>query len=107
MSKTAIVVVLAGFVLNAAGSTSASAMQIVPLPKSVLTNLSGEIVDAGWRRCWWDRWGAAAVRGAGATVGGGSAADSRQLATRLQIRTRWRAEPPLPTIGDPSKLAAI
>jgi hypothetical protein len=57
MQKSAIAIVLAGFVLAAAGSTSASAMQVVPLSGSVLNNLSGDVIDVGWRRCWRDRWG--------------------------------------------------
>jgi hypothetical protein len=57
MPKTAIAIVLAGFVLAAAGSTSATAMQVAPLSKSVVSNLGGDFVDIGWRRCWRDRWG--------------------------------------------------
>ena len=57
MPKTAIAVVLAGFVLAAAAPTSATAMQVVPLSKDVLSNLSGDVFDVGWRRCWRDRWG--------------------------------------------------
>jgi hypothetical protein len=57
MQKSAIAIVLAGFVLAAAGSTSASAMQVVPLSGSVLSHLSGDVIDVGWRRCWRDRWG--------------------------------------------------
>ena len=57
MPKTAIAIVLAGFVLAAAGSTSATAMQIVPFSKSVISNLNGDVLDVGWRRCWRDRWG--------------------------------------------------
>jgi hypothetical protein len=61
MPKTAIAVILAGFVLAAAASTSATAMQVVPLSKDVLSNLSGDVStsDGG---------------GAGATAGGGCAA---------------------------------
>ena len=43
MPKTAIAVILAGFVLAAAASTSATAMQVVPLSKDVLSNLSGDV----------------------------------------------------------------
>jgi H+/gluconate symporter-like permease len=50
MPKAAVAIVLFGFVLAASGSTSATAMQVVPLSKCVATNLNGEIVDAGWRR---------------------------------------------------------
>jgi hypothetical protein len=57
MAKATIAIVLAGFVLAAAGSTSASAMQVVPLSKSVLSALNTDVMDAGWRRCWRDRWG--------------------------------------------------
>jgi hypothetical protein len=57
MPKAAIAIVLSGLVLAASGSTSAPAMQVVPLSKCVASNLSGDIVDAGWRRCWIDRWG--------------------------------------------------
>jgi hypothetical protein len=57
MVKTALAIVVAGFVLAAAGSTGASAMQIVPLSKSVVSNLNGDMLDVGWRRCWRDRWG--------------------------------------------------
>jgi hypothetical protein len=51
MPKTAIAVVLTGSILAAAASTSATAMQVVPLSKDVLTNLSGDVFDVGWRRC--------------------------------------------------------
>jgi hypothetical protein len=57
MPRTAIAIVLAAFGLAAVGSTSATAMQVVPLSQCVASNLSGDIVDAGWRRCWRDRWG--------------------------------------------------
>jgi hypothetical protein len=57
MPKTAIAIVLAGFVFAAAGPTNATAMQVVPFSKSVVSNLSGDIIDVGWRRCWIDRWG--------------------------------------------------
>ena len=53
MQKFAIAIVLADF-SRAAGSTSASAMQVVPLSGSVLSNLSGDVIDT-W--CWRDRWG--------------------------------------------------
>jgi hypothetical protein len=49
MAKVTIAIVLAGFVLAAAGSTSASAMQVVPLSKSVFSALNGDVMDAGWR----------------------------------------------------------
>jgi hypothetical protein len=55
--KAAVAIVLFGFVLAASGATSATAMQVVPLSKCVASSLNGEIVDAGWRRCWRDRWG--------------------------------------------------
>ncbi len=61
MPKTAIAIVLAGFVLAAAGSASATAMQIVPFSKSVMSNLNGDVLDVGWRRCWRDRWGRMAL----------------------------------------------
>jgi len=57
MVKTATAMVLAGFVLAAAGSTSASAMQVVPLSKTAISALHSDLTDAGWRRCWRDRWG--------------------------------------------------
>jgi hypothetical protein len=57
MPRTAIAIALAGFVLAAAGFTSATAMELVPLSKNVVSNLSGDFIDVGWRRCWRDRWG--------------------------------------------------
>jgi hypothetical protein len=51
MLRTAIAVVLTGFILATAASTSATAMQVVPLSKDVLTNLSGDVFDVGWWRC--------------------------------------------------------
>ena len=61
MPKTAVAIALAGFVLAAVGSTSATAMQVVPLSKCVASTLSGDFIDVGWR-------------GAGATAGAGGAA---------------------------------
>jgi hypothetical protein len=55
MPKIGIAIVLAGFVLAAAGSPTATAMQVVP--QSGVSNLSGDLIDVGWRRCWRDRWG--------------------------------------------------
>jgi hypothetical protein len=66
--------------LAAAGSTIASAMHVVPLSNSVLSALSGDVMDAGWRRCRRDRWGRLHCRwGAGATGGVGFAAGEPML----------------------------
>jgi hypothetical protein len=46
----------------------------MPLSKSAISALCGDITDVGWRRCWRDRWGVGAANGSGATVGGASAA---------------------------------
>jgi hypothetical protein len=37
--------------------TPASAAPLMPLSKSAISALSGNITDVGWRRCWRDRWG--------------------------------------------------
>ena len=79
MAKAAVAIVLAGLVLAAAGSTSASAMKVVPLSKNVLSALSGDVMDADWD-------GVGAIVGAiciaaraGAAAGGGFAAGEVRL----------------------------
>jgi hypothetical protein len=55
MPKTVIAIGLAGLLLAAA---SAQAGSFMPVPKSVIVQgLNSDIDQAGWRRCWRDRWG--------------------------------------------------
>jgi hypothetical protein len=56
MSKTALAIGLAGLIV-ATVSTSASAMTVVPMSKSVIEALHSDIDQVRWRRCWRDRWG--------------------------------------------------
>jgi hypothetical protein len=56
MQKTAIALGLAGILLAGASST-ASAAFAPPPAKAVISGLNSDLTDAGWRRCWRDRWG--------------------------------------------------
>jgi hypothetical protein len=57
MPKTVIAIGLAGLLL-AAASVTAQATPFMPLPKSMIVEgLNSDITQAGWRRCWLDRWG--------------------------------------------------
>ena len=56
MSKTAFAIGLAGLLL-ATVSTSASAMPVVPMSKSVISGLNSDLDLVRWRNCWRDRWG--------------------------------------------------
>lgn len=56
MSKTALAIGLAGLLL-ATVSTSASAMPVMPMSKSLISGLNSGIDQVGWQRCWRDRWG--------------------------------------------------
>lgn len=55
MKKIAIAVGLFGLIV-AASPPSASAAPMTPLSKSAISGPS-DVSDAGWRRCWRDRWG--------------------------------------------------
>jgi len=56
MPKTVIAIGLAGLLL-AAASASAPAAPISALPTSTIEGLGSNVIEAGWRRCWRDRWG--------------------------------------------------
>jgi hypothetical protein len=56
MRKISIALGLAGLLL-AVAPPIASAAFIVPPAKCVVSNLNSDLTDAGWRRCWRDRWG--------------------------------------------------
>lgn len=55
MIRTATAIAAVGFVLAAAAP--AQAAPIAPLSKSAIASSLGNVTEAGWRRCWRDRWG--------------------------------------------------
>ncbi len=57
MRKTIVAIGLLSLLAGGVVSSSASAASIIPLPKSAVSALNGMVSDAGWRRCWRDRWG--------------------------------------------------
>jgi hypothetical protein len=57
MQKAVAAIGLAGLLAAGVFSPSASAAPVIPLSKAVIGALGGDLVDAGWRRCWRDRWG--------------------------------------------------
>jgi hypothetical protein len=56
VQKTLIALGLAGLLLAAVSSTVSAALTAPPA-KSVVSNLSSDLTDVRWQRCWLDRWG--------------------------------------------------
>ena len=57
MPKAIVAMSLAGLVAAIVVAQPASAAPVIPLSKSAMQALGGDLVDVGWRRCWRDRWG--------------------------------------------------
>ncbi len=57
MNRFAVAVGCACLLSFAVPAPQTSAAPLIPLSKSAIAALGGDVVDAAWTRCWRDRWG--------------------------------------------------